>query len=355
MLRSDSSQKETSQVLIKKNRIPVAQIILVGFLPSFLKKFVYRLKGYKIASGVKLSPGCVIIGKDVIIGERTSIGFFTIIRARKISLGRFVKIGSMSAIDTESFSMDDDARINEQVYIGGIKKPNSALIMGKRTIIMQGSYINPTEPITIGDDSGIGGNCLMFTHGSWNSQLEGYPVKFAPITIGKKVWLPWRVFVMPGVTIGDGAVIGADSTINKDIPAHTLAAGSPAKVLKENFPSALSAIEKKKILEQIFSEFQQHLQHHGFRTERLDGKISIRGKHGSSEILHAETMNNAGPLTSSDNILILNSATDEELRKTRRYAMAVSLSANSRIGASKVGEELVNFLSRYGIRFNRLD
>ena len=148
-------------MLIKKNRIPVLHIITKGILPSFLKKIIYRCKGYTIASDAKLNIGCVVIGKDVQIGTKSSIGFFTIVRANTINVGRFVKIGALSVIDTEYFSIDDDARINEQVYIGGMKTPESALIMGKRTIIMQASYINPTQPIVIGDDSGIGGHCLL--------------------------------------------------------------------------------------------------------------------------------------------------------------------------------------------------
>jgi len=111
-------------MLIKKNRIPVLHIITIGLLPSFLKKMVYRFKGYKIASDVNLSIGCVVIGKDVEIGKKSSIGFFTIVRANRIKIGRFVKIGAMTAIDTELFSIDDDARINEQVYIGGMKPLN---------------------------------------------------------------------------------------------------------------------------------------------------------------------------------------------------------------------------------------
>jgi acetyltransferase-like isoleucine patch superfamily enzyme len=347
-------------VLVKKTRIPVKHIVLIGMLPAFLKKAIYRMKGYKIAPGVKLSWGSVIIGKEVSIGKNTRVGFFTIVRATKISLGRYCKIGAMSAIDTESFSMDDDARINEQVYIGGIKTPESALVMGKRTIIMQASYINPTLPITIGDDSGIGGNCLLFTHGSWNSQLEGYPVKFAPITIGKKVWLPWRVFVMPGVTIGDGAVIGADSMINKDIPANALAGGSPAKVLKENLASPLSPDEQKKLMYGFLDEFAAYLQHNSYTVIKEEAEkllsLSIEGKAGKSHLLFLENANRIPETTTKDAVLILLSATENEIKNAQKTsAMIVSLSAASRIGTSKVGEEVTNFLSRYGIRFNRLD
>jgi acetyltransferase-like isoleucine patch superfamily enzyme len=343
-------------VLIKKNRIPVLHIITIGILPSFLKKIIYRLRGYNIASDVKLNIGCVVIGKDVEIGKKSSIGFFTIVRANKIKIGRFVKIGAMSVIDTEYFSIDDDARINEQVYIGGMKTPESALIMGKRTIIMQASYINPTQPIIIGDDSGIGGHCLLFTHGSWNSVLEGYPVKFAPITIGKKVWLPWRVFVMPGVTIGDGVVVGADSLLNKDIPAHSLVAGSPAKIIKSNFPVALSETETKKITGDIFIEFIAYLKHHLFNVTQTNGangfELTITNKNNQAFLKYEDTFTNLSTTILSDSILVMSKG---NTTSTKGYAMVISLEERERIGSSNVGEEFVSFLSRYGVRFNRLD
>lgn len=342
-------------MLIKKNRIPVLHIITIGLLPSFLKKMVYRFKGYKIASDVNLSIGCVVIGKDVEIGKKSSIGFFTIVRANKIKIGRYVKIGAMSAIDTELFSIDDDARINEQVYIGGMKTPESALIMGKRTIIMQASYINPTKPIIIGDDSGIGGHCLLFTHGSWNSALEGYPVKFAPITIGKKVWLPWRVFVMPGVTIGDGVVVGADSLLNKDIPAHALVVGSPAKIIKENFPSPLSETEHQKITAEIFSEFVTYLKHHQFTVDENATEdslsLTIKNKSHQAFVRLESTFSNTTP-NSSDSILILKKG---NIPQQTTFKMIMSLDDKTRKGSSDVGEELVSFFSRYGVRFDRLD
>lgn len=343
-------------MLIKKNRIPVLHIITIGFLPSFLKKFIYRLKGYKIAGDSKLSFGCVVIGKEVEIGKKSSIGFFTIIRAHKIKIARYVKIGALSAIDTGSIFIDDDARINEQVYIGGTTTPQSSLTLGKRTIIMQASYINPTMPITIGDDSGIGGHCLLFTHGSWNSVLEGYPVKFAPIHIGKKVWLPWRVFVMPGVSIGDGVVVGADSMINKDVPANCLVAGSPAKIIKENFPAPLQLEERKKVINDIFKEFTQHLQHYEFITEQKETgngfELSIRNKSTDALIAFCETVADVSIPKTDNNILVLNTGT---AILQAGYTMCISLETNRRMGTSDVGEELTQFFSRYGVRFNRLD
>ena len=223
-------------MLIKRKKIPVKEIILIGFLPSFLKKIIYKLKGHKIGKNVSFGIGSVIIGKEVVIGDNSSFGLLSVVRANNIDIGRFVTIGALTMIDTEKFIIGDDSRINEKVIVGGMKTPESMLKIGKRAIIMEYSFINTTKPIIIGDDTGIGGHCLLFTHGSWLSQLDGFPVAFAPITIGDRVWLPWRVFIMPGVSIGDEVVIGANSLISKDLPSNVLAAGSPAKVLIENYP-----------------------------------------------------------------------------------------------------------------------
>ncbi|GAA1467002.1 acyltransferase [Microbacterium thalassium] len=57
--------------------------------------------------------------------------------------------------------------------------------------------------------------------------------RIAPVRIGRGAWLGQNVVVMPGVTIGAGAVIGANSVVTRDVPARTVAAGSPARVIRE--------------------------------------------------------------------------------------------------------------------------
>ena len=55
----------------------------------------------------------------------------------------------------------------------------------------------------------------------------------SPVSIGDGCWIGERVTVLPGVSIGAGAIIGAASVVSKDIPAHSIALGSPAKVVKK--------------------------------------------------------------------------------------------------------------------------
>jgi maltose O-acetyltransferase len=54
-----------------------------------------------------------------------------------------------------------------------------------------------------------------------------------PVTIGDYVWLPWKIVVLPGVHIGNYAVIGTGSVVTHDIPEYAVAAGNPARVVKE--------------------------------------------------------------------------------------------------------------------------
>jgi maltose O-acetyltransferase len=53
-----------------------------------------------------------------------------------------------------------------------------------------------------------------------------------PIRIGSGVWIGGGAIVLPGVTIGDGAVIGAGSVVTRDVPADTVVAGNPAKIMR---------------------------------------------------------------------------------------------------------------------------
>jgi putative colanic acid biosynthesis acetyltransferase WcaF len=68
---------------------------------------------------------------------------------------------------------------------------------------------------------------------SHDYEQRDFPLYSKPITIGEGVWVAADVFVAPGVTIGDGAVVAARSTVTKDVEPWTVVAGTPAKVLKK--------------------------------------------------------------------------------------------------------------------------
>jgi acetyltransferase-like isoleucine patch superfamily enzyme len=113
--------------------------------------------------------------------------------------------------------------------------------VGKGVFIGDNVVIDKNYPelITIGDNSYITGGTTLLCHKRnikdyhKGDKLYDFPYKVAPITIGMGCSTGTNTLILPGVTIGDGTVIGAGSLVTKDIPAWTLAVGSPAKVIKE--------------------------------------------------------------------------------------------------------------------------
>ena len=88
--------------------------------------------------------------------------------------------------------------------------------------------------VIFGDNVKIGPNCGFYTSGHPIDKEERKKVEFAkPIIVGNNVWIGGNVCVMPGVTIGDNAIVGAGSVVTKDIPPNVVAVGSPCRVIKE--------------------------------------------------------------------------------------------------------------------------
>jgi len=224
----------SKKFLDQRTDIPFAELLLFGWMPSLLKKWVYRFRGYRIHPSAHLGFGSVIVGKRVEIGPEVKIGMLVMIIGRDIRIDAPVRIAKLSYLNTYSISIGEGTRIGNQVVIGGLQTPQSSFSMGRNGILMEWSFINTTLPVRIGDDVGIGGHCLFFTHGLWPNGFEGFPVNFGGIEIEDQAWLAWRISVLPGVKIGSKSIISTDACVVKDIPSMCLAGGVPAKVLREN-------------------------------------------------------------------------------------------------------------------------
>ena len=106
--------------------------------------------------------------------------------------------------------------------------------LGKNFYANHNCVILDCAKVTFGDHVMVGPNCGFYTacH-PIDSQQRREGVEFArPITVGNDVWFGGSCTVLPGVTIGDGCVIGAGSVVTRDIPANTVAAGNPCRVLR---------------------------------------------------------------------------------------------------------------------------
>ena len=312
------------------------------------------------ATTCSIAFGGVVIGTDVELGDHVEIGLLTVVQGRRIRIGRHSSIGTMSYVSCEQIEIGEDARIREQVFVGGPQLPESRFSLGDRTIVLQMANINPTKPVVIGDDTGIGGHCLIFTHGAWLNALDGYPVTYEPVTLGRSVWLPWRVFVMPGATIGDGSVIGANSLVAGAIPPNSLAVGTPAKVIRSApaFPRSLSADDRAALVREMMSEFDRYVVYSDTtisgegtsRTYTRDGRgwtlRWLAAGAGRADLASARR---------GDTIFTEDALTETERTGLRDRGVSwLDLGGRTRSeSGNPLAEELALFIGRYGIRLAR--
>ncbi|HBQ63535.1 MAG TPA: acetyltransferase [Clostridiales bacterium] len=125
---------------------------------------------------------------------------------------------------------------------------------GKRVNIEHGAFFASGADIEIGEDSGIGLDCrvngplqigrdvmmapdvMIFTQNHETSRLD-IPMRLQtapkrPVVIGDDVWIGARVIILPGVRVGNGAILAAGAVVTRDVPDYAIIGGNPARVIK---------------------------------------------------------------------------------------------------------------------------
>ena len=200
---------------------------------SLFKKFAKR---YRLKKNLKVHKANLKISNDTILMDNFSINFIC-----KKDDRNYVNIGSESLLDCNIIfeTNTGNVSIGDRTYIGG------------------GSNLISINNIDIGNDVTIAWGCTIYDHDShsvfWeyrkNDTLQSINdyqqhknfivnkdwsnVKSKSIKICDKVWIGFDALILKGVTIGEGAVIGAKSVVTKDVPPYTIVAGNPARIVKK--------------------------------------------------------------------------------------------------------------------------
>jgi acetyltransferase-like isoleucine patch superfamily enzyme len=167
-------------------------------------------------------------------------------RRNSISVGVGTKLNWLRLIAASGgvFIIGEDGIINAKC---NFDKSSALIVIGNRCYIGKSNLI-ASDSITIGDDVIISWGVTIVDHNShaaeweyrkrdvfdWHRNTKDWTgVKQKPVIIGNKVWIGFNAIILKGVTIGEGAIVGAGSVVTKDVPAFTIVAGNPARVIRK--------------------------------------------------------------------------------------------------------------------------
>lgn len=176
------------------------------------------------------------------IGEKLSVTFFRypIMRTMCVSIGKRLRMERVLSLSgNPKIYIGDDVYLSGTLaVVGGRIFPDPELRIGNRTFIADGCLLSVAKLIEIGDDVLIAGGCWISDY----SQHPVDPVKrvagmqvdpedVRPVRIGNRAWLGRSATILPGVTIGEDAVIGACAVVTKDVPPGAICVGNPGRIL----------------------------------------------------------------------------------------------------------------------------
>lgn len=178
-------------------------------------------------------------------GERLALwwGRHLAVRHRHVRIARSTRISPQSRINPRQgqIVMGEDCAIAPYAVVQGyVTLGNNCSIQAYSLLIGYGSPDDPDGRIEIGNDVRIAPHVMMIggnhAFGDTSRPITKQGLEYAPIIVEDDVWVAGRVTITAGVRIGRGSVIGAGAVVTRDIPAWSVAAGVPARVIKSRKP-----------------------------------------------------------------------------------------------------------------------
>jgi acetyltransferase-like isoleucine patch superfamily enzyme len=229
---------------------------------------MYNIFRIKSGSGCTIAPGARVEGKgNIIFGNQVTVERSVTIGCAansEISIGNGSQLHEGSTLTTTSgttfrtgkgFSLGlysrcfvhanwqiaDSVTIATYCHVFSREKgKNGQLIIGENSVVGDFSILDVSADIHIGKNIAIGPRCTIYTHDhDYTDVAATVPWKgeavTKPVRIEDGAWIGANVTLLPGVTIGENAIVAAGSVITKSIPAGTISAGVPAKVIKPSY------------------------------------------------------------------------------------------------------------------------
>ena len=298
--------------------------------------------GVRIARGVRMAGGVIELGVGVSIARLTTM-----------EASERLVIGDGGIVGEESELLGRDIEIGQELWTGPRARIGGGSAMERTSSLRAGhflhlgldTFINTAHPVEIGHEVGLGTRTSVYTHGAYPSRLQGFPVAFDGVSIGDFTWIPGAV-INPGVHIGRNCVIGVNSLVTADVPDGALAAGSPAKVIRENaYPRPLEHDAVLDFFESFLRTFA-HLIAMDAQPERTVGQVHL----STPSAKYIAGRPGAGKAFDDDRTLVVGDGWHEHDLPATWTAFDTS-ARRIRGATDALSDRLANELRRYGIRF----
>jgi len=277
-------KKETEDIIpeLDDGKVDETFLTFIGqdenfkWLSTDLKIYLYKKFGANIESDVKIGRGAVIIGKKIVMKANSEIGEKCYIKCDSFYLGKMSIIGNKANIVTRRLYIGDVFFSGNNIIIGGggAYEENSGLKVGNCCLISSGCTINTGCPVFIEDYVGLSPNVSIFTHSHWQNILEGYKANFGSVTLKKGSYITGNVMIVPGVKVGKGATVLANSLVLENVDDYSIVCGVPAKEVYKINPN-LTLEKKDMIFKRILEELKQAIKNKGFNYKKLFYSISL--------------------------------------------------------------------------------
>jgi acetyltransferase-like isoleucine patch superfamily enzyme len=122
--------------------------------------------------------------------------------------------------------------LGQHVQLTGLRTSGKKVSIGKGTIINWNCMLYTTGGIFIGENVSISAGVWLVT-GTHDMNDPLFPATYKPIVIGDYVWIGMRATILPGVTLGEGAVVMAGAMVTRDVPPYAVVGGIPARVIRQ--------------------------------------------------------------------------------------------------------------------------
>jgi acetyltransferase-like isoleucine patch superfamily enzyme len=269
------SRVRTSLLILEQFNMLLS--FLLSLLPSFLHVWIRRnLLGQEVSQSCKLGFLSILNCKKLKIGNDVRIGPFVAISANTLSIGSKSSIGSLNRIITHTFEIGHYSGIGKLNYISGDFTEKAIFRMGDHSKVFDFCYFECAYGIFIGNNVGAGGHTLIFTHGYWGDFLIGRPRSTGAVKIEDDVWIAWRVFIPPGITIKKGSLISANSIVTRTVKENTLVAVESAKLVSELITYDISEENDfQKIHKRAITVCKEFIRQYGEMPSPSQAEISV--------------------------------------------------------------------------------